>query len=56
MIRYQGIDRNGIPRVWGKTRYDCNLAIAEYQANKQKSWLSKVEGFNFNLRVVKINT
>ena len=44
-IIYEGIDKDGIPRVWGVTRTQCELAIEEYNATKPK-------GFNKALRVV----
>ena len=44
-IIYEGIDKDGIPRVWGVTRTQCELAIEEYNATKPK-------GFKKSLRVV----
>ena len=44
-IIYNGIDKDGIPRVWGVTKSQCELAIEEYNAKKPK-------GFKKFLRVV----
>ena len=33
---YYGIDKDGIKRVWGVTREDCELARKEYLAEKPK--------------------
>ena len=43
---YEGIDKDGIPRVWGVTKNQCELAIKEYNETKPK-------GFKKSLRVIK---
>ena len=45
MYRYDAIDKDGIPRVWGQapTKKDaknqCNQALIEYCKNKRKNGL-----------------
>ena len=45
-IIYEGIDKDGLPRVWGVNKEQCQLAIEEYNATKP-------EGFKKFLRVIK---
>ena len=33
-IIYHGIDKDGIPRVWGVTENQCKKAIEEYNTTK----------------------
>lgn len=33
-IIYHGIDKDGIPRVWGVTENQCKQAIEEYNTTK----------------------
>tara|TARA_R100000700_G_scaffold24112_1_gene31026 strand:- start:945 stop:1160 length:216 start_codon:yes stop_codon:yes gene_type:complete len=48
-IMYHGIDKDGLPRVWGTSRSQCELAIEEYNATKPKE-------FKKSLRVVEALT
>lgn len=34
MSIYYGIDKDGIPRVWGISKQECQIAIKEYNEAK----------------------